>query len=101
MDYFDTEITIPVRVYYDYQIGCDPTHHGPSEPDEIEITYVELKETKDNENYILHDLSAEVLDVCEEDLEEQAFGAAEDAQRDAGIDAAECKYDELKENGKI
>ena len=105
MSYFDTEITLNIRVYYSATKGHPQTRDEQMEPGSAEIENIKAWERVENKtdeypNHVtmLHDLPDAVIELIEEenDLEEQALESARDEAQGLLIDAAEAKMDAIK-----
>ena len=87
---FETEITIPVKIYYIVDGGYPQTWDEPGEPPSAEITCVKMISGKELIPIPIDDIEGDF------DLESEALEAAIQESQDRDIDHAEMKMAEKK-----
>jgi len=112
MAYFDTEITIPVRVHYSADPGYEQTWDEPGCPAEAEIESLQIEESfmhqpktgTEIRKYTYHPvppkLAEVIIEICNEELEDEALDAAMQDEQDAYEEAEEAKFERAKDKRK-
>ena len=110
--YFDTEITIPVRIHYTAHKGYPQTYYEPGEPPNAEIHNIEfikkIRYKTDSGHKAVRfnyfPLSQDIQDAIENDsdydyLEDECLESAAGEEEARYIDAMEAKMEARREEG--